>query len=134
VPVTRSFGVSFLSKPDDGTILSFGRYRVDKALDRITLSFVDETEGTTELGTAFLDEDRVRRYSFSFDGTALSVRVDYNEITVDAPAEEEVSTITILQGGGLLDSVYYWSTPITSYDHGQIIPLSPDLDQGDFLT
>src|SRR5690606_4031323 len=39
-----------------------------------------------------------------------------------------------LQGGGLLDSVYYWSTPITSYDHGQIIPLSPDLDQSDFLT
>lgn len=133
IPVTRKFGLSFLSKPNDGTILSFGRYRVDKVLDRIVVSFVDEAEGTTELGSVFLDETRVMRYSFSFDGTAVSLRVDYTEITVNAPAEEEVSTITLLQGGGLLDSVYYWSTPITSYDHNQIVPLFPDLDQSDFL-
>lgn len=132
VPVTTRFGLSFVAKPNHGDIFAFGSYRISYD-GSVHIRFIDEDSEVTELASMPLTDDKVSRYSFAFDGVALSVRVDQSEFSVDAPAEEQVTTFEILAAGGILDSVYYWSSPISSEDHRSILPTVPFLHQSDYL-
>lgn len=119
VPDTSKFGVSFLAKANIGDIVSFGNYRVTNE-GQVTI-YYDGTEGTDILGEIHLVDDKVRRYSISFDGESVAIRIDDQDHEFPAPVDEFITHLDLLDAGGILESVFYWSRPITKFEHQSLM-------------
>lgn len=126
-PDTSKFGVSFLAKANIGDIVSFGNYRVTNE-GQVTI-YYDGIEGTDILGEIHLVDDKVRRYSISFDGESVAIRVDDQDHEFPAPVDESITHLDLLDAGGILESVFYWSRPITKFEHQHLLDSVVELEE-----
>lgn len=125
-PDTSKFGVSFLAKANIGDIVSFGNYRVADE-GQVTI-YYDGIEGTDILGEIHLVDDKVRRYSISFDGESVAIRIDDQDHEFPAPVDESITHLDLLDAGGILDSIFYWSRPITKFEHQSLLDSGIELE------
>lgn len=127
IPDTRRFGVSFLAKPNVGNIMTFGNYQIVYN-GYVDVQYVGDEE-TIDLGRIDLKDSRVRRWSVSFDGEAVAVRIDDMDFEFNAVTSEEIDVINILPDGGIIDSLLYWSRPISKFEHINLLGHTIDLEE-----